>query len=158
MRLARRGGGWLVGGGTVAALLVAWVLAFSVFDVFDTDRTPSRFTDGTGDLDLSVTGRPSPGTLSTAEHVIARLKARDADGLAALALPGDGTKADAERWVKKWGKAAQQPVTLEFLEGGAKQYVVTARFRGVAEELDLILEWDTEVHEDTYGILLLKVD
>ncbi|MFZ4296887.1 hypothetical protein ACOZE3_03040 [Streptomyces cinereoruber] len=138
---------WLVG---------ALVLLLGGCDALSTgDKTPDRVEDGTAELDLTVTGRPTPGSLATTEHVLARLKARDADGLAALAGKGDGTREDAKRWVDRWGDAAQNPVraTSRPPEKGTS---VDLRFTGERSALTVLLGPENEdaPYDDTFTVVL----
>jgi hypothetical protein len=124
-------------------------------DVLSTDKTPQRIKDGTSELDLSVTGRPTPGSLATTEHVLARLKARDVEGLAELAAENGGAKNDAKRWVARWGDAAQRPVTAEFLPG-EKDASVDVRFPGERSTLSLLLmpEDEKAPYDDRFVVVL----
>ncbi|MFI5772735.1 hypothetical protein ACIA74_30325 [Streptomyces sp. NPDC051658] len=129
----------------------AAVLLVGGCDVLNTDKTPERVKDGTAELDLTVTGRPTPGTLATAEHVLARLKARDAEGLAGLAAKDGGSDEDARRWVTRWGGAAQHPVTADFLPG-EKEASVDVRFTG--ERTTLTLRLKDNGYDDRFRVLL----
>ncbi|MDG4863522.1 hypothetical protein P8605_35815 [Streptomyces sp. T-3] len=138
----------LAGAVTVAVLLLGGCGAL------DTDKTPDRIKNGTADLDLSVTGRPTPGTLSTVEQVLARLQARDADGLADLVIrDGDGTKEDAQRLITTWGEAADKPATADF-EAPMKTAGVEVRFKGVPKKLDILLRYDFEDRKEKVGVIL----
>ncbi|MFB8021946.1 hypothetical protein ACFC36_25620 [Streptomyces rubiginosohelvolus] len=132
-------------------LVGAAVLVLGGCDALDTDKTPDRVRNGTSELELTVTGRPSPGSLSTTEQVLARLKARDAEGLADLATEGGGSEGDARAWVTRWGKAAQYPATAHFLLG-EKESTVDIRFTGERATLSLLLEDDG--YDDEYGVVL----
>ncbi|MGR8007492.1 hypothetical protein [Streptomyces hypolithicus] len=124
-------------------------------DALSTDKTPERIKVGTAELDLTVTGRPTPGSLATTEHVLARLKARDADGLAGLTVKDGGTKNDAKRWVARWGDAAQRPATANF-RLGEKEASVDVRFTGEGSTLSLLLMPKNEdtPYDDTFALLL----
>ncbi|MFD3973043.1 hypothetical protein [Streptomyces cyaneofuscatus] len=124
-------------------------------DALDTDKTPERVANGTSELELTVTGRPSPGSLSAAEKVIARLKAEDVDGLADLAAKDEGSEDDARRWVTRWGKAAQHPATAHFLLG-EQESTVDIRFTGERATLSLLLEDDG--YDDAYRVVLDRTD
>lgn len=124
-------------------------------DALNTDKTPDRVRNGTSELDLTVTGRPTPGSLSTAEQVLARLKARDVDGLADLAADDGGSKGDAKRWVTRWSKPAQRPVTAHFLLG-EKESTVDVHFTGERATLSLLLE--DNGYDDKYGVVLSEND
>ncbi|MDN3293397.1 hypothetical protein QWM81_04950 [Streptomyces ficellus] len=92
------------------------MLLLSGCDALSTDKAERRWKDGTANIELSVTGRPTPGSLSITEHVLARLKARDVDGLAEFAAKDGDTRGAAKRWVARWGDAAQRPVTADFAQ------------------------------------------
>ncbi|MEJ8655030.1 hypothetical protein [Streptomyces sp. MS1.AVA.4] len=135
----------------------ALVLLLGGCDVTATDKTPGRIKDGTAELELTVTGRPTPGSLATAEHVLARLKARDADGLAELAGDDGGTKDDAERWIARWGDAAQRPAAADF-HLGEHEASVDVRFTGERTMLSLQLtpKHEDTPYDDTFTLLLRK--
>ncbi|MER7111317.1 hypothetical protein [Streptomyces sp. NPDC000229] len=124
-------------------------------EVLSTDKTPQRIKDGTSQLDLSVLGRPTPGGLATTEHVLARLKARDVEGLAELAGEDGGATDHAKRWVARWGDAAQRPATAEFLRG-EKEASVDVRFRGERSTLSLLLmpEDEKAPYDDRFVVVL----
>ncbi|UUS33378.1 MULTISPECIES: hypothetical protein [Streptomyces] len=82
------------------------------------------------------------------EHVLARLRARDAEGLAELAAEGDGADEDAKRWLARWGDAAQRPATADF-GPGEKDASVEVRFDGDRSTLSLLLM--PEDQDDPYG-------
>ncbi|MEU9982876.1 hypothetical protein [Streptomyces sp. NPDC050856] len=134
------------------------MLLLSGCDALSTDKTPHRWRDGTAHLELSVTGHPTPGSLATTEHVLARLKAQDADGLAELAGEDGGTRKDAERWVARWGDAARRPVTADFASP-EKGTSVDLRFRGERSALTLLLVPRNEdtPYDDQYAPLLGKL-
>ncbi|MES9590308.1 hypothetical protein ABWK57_15840 [Streptomyces sp. NPDC094045] len=134
-----------------AGLAGAAVLLLGGCDAVNTDKTPERVRNGTSELDLTVTGRPTPGTLATAEHVLARLRARDAEGLAELAVKDGGTKEDARRWVTRWGGAAQRPVTADFLLG-EREASVDLRFTG--ERTPLTLRLKDNYYDDEFRVFL----
>ncbi|MCX5340780.1 hypothetical protein [Streptomyces atratus] len=136
-------------------LVGAAVLLLGGCDVLNTDKTPDRVRNGTSELDLTVTGRPTPGSLSITEHVLARLKARDVDGLADLAAKDGGSKDDAKHWVTRWGKAAQRPVTAHFLLG-EHESTVDVRFTGERATLSLLLKDNS--YDDKYGVVLSAID
>ncbi|MFJ3162593.1 hypothetical protein [Streptomyces kanasensis] len=116
----------------------ALVLLLGGCDALSTDKTPERIRNGTSQLDLTVTGRPTPGSLSVTEHVLARLRARDAEGLAELAGEGDRADEDAKRWLARWGDAARRPATADF-GLGEKDASVEVRFAGDRSTLTLLL-------------------
>ncbi|WP_228973178.1 hypothetical protein [Streptomyces sp. DH12] len=130
------------------------VLALGGCGVFVTDKTPERVRNGVNELDLTVTGRPSPGTLSVTERMLARLKARDADGLVGLAEEG-ATKDDAKRWVSRWGDAAQRPAEADF-GMGEKDASVDIRFTGEPSALAVLLvpEDGKDPYDDRYVVVL----
>jgi hypothetical protein len=130
------------------------VLALGGCGVFLPDKTPERVKSGVNELDLTVTGRPSPGTLSITERMLARLKARDAHGLAELAEEG-ATTDDAKRWVSRWGDAAQRPATADFGEG-EKDASVDIRFTGEPSALAVLLvpEDEKNPYDDRYVVVL----
>ncbi|MFT9787015.1 hypothetical protein ACMZ5E_12390 [Streptomyces rhizosphaericola] len=140
----------------VAAALAA-VLALGGCGVFDTDKTPQRAKDGITGLQLSVTGMPTPGSLSAVEHVLARIQSRDADGLAELAEGGDrngGTvKETARSWVKTWGDAAQKPMTADFSEPD-RSVSVEVTFEGGPGTLSMTLRGKGDDNEDAFGVVL----
>ncbi|MFE4330086.1 hypothetical protein ACFRQM_11645 [Streptomyces sp. NPDC056831] len=136
-------------------LMGAAVLVLGGCDALNTDKTPDRVRNGTSELDLTVTGRPTPGSLSVTEQVLVRLKARDAGGLADLAAEDKGSKGDAKRWVTRWGKAAQHPVTAHFLLG-EKESTVDVRFTGERAALSLLLR--DNGYDDEYGVVLSEND
>ncbi|OKK08245.1 hypothetical protein AMK26_04310 [Streptomyces sp. CB03234] len=137
---------WLVG---------ALVLLLGGCDALSTDRTPERVKDGTAGLELTVEGRPTPGSLATTEHVLARLKARDAEGLSELAREDSGTGSEAERWVTRWGDAAQRPATADF-SAGEKEAFVEVRFAGERSTLSLLLmpEDEKSPYDDRFVVVL----
>ncbi|WP_055473442.1 hypothetical protein [Streptomyces pathocidini] len=122
-------------------------------DALNTDKTPARVKDGTADLDLTVTGRPTPGTLTTTERVLARLKARDTDDLAELATTDGGTEDEAKRWVARWGKAAQHPATADFAPP-ERSATVDVRFSGEHTTLTLVLKQKGDENEEKYAVAL----
>lgn len=136
---------------TAAAL----VLLLGGCDSFSTDETPERIKNGTSQLDLTVTGRPTPGSLSLTEHVLARLRARDAAGLAEFARKDGETENDAKRWVARWGDAAQRPATADF-SLGEKDASVDVRFTGEPSTLSLLLmpEDEGNAYDDRYVVVL----
>ncbi|WP_336323752.1 hypothetical protein [Streptomyces lavendofoliae] len=140
---------------TAASLAGALVLLLGGCDALATDKTPERVRDGTAGLDLTVTGRPTPGTLAVTEHVLARLKARDADGLADRAGRDGGTRSDAERWVARWGAAAQRPAVADFGQG-EKTASVEVRFAGEPSALILLLTPGdrSDPYGDRFGVAL----
>ncbi len=133
----------------------ALVLLLGGCDAFSTDKTPERTKNGINELELTVTGRPTPGSLATAEHVLARLKARDADGLVEFAREEGETKNDAKRWVARWGDAAQRPATADFTLG-EKDASVDVRFAGERSTLSLLLmpEDESKPYDDRYVVVL----
>ncbi|GGP99516.1 hypothetical protein GCM10010249_17120 [Streptomyces roseolilacinus] len=137
--------------GAVGAL----VLLLGGCDALSTDRTPERVRNGTSALDLTVTGRPTPGSLALTEHVLARLRARDAEGLAELAEEGGGTAQDAKRWVARWGGPAQHPATADFGRG-EKDASVEIRFAGERAALSFLLVPEDEgaPYDDRYVAVL----
>ncbi|MFF8288558.1 hypothetical protein ACF068_04890 [Streptomyces sp. NPDC016309] len=156
-RGTRPGAGTGRAGGTWAAALglVLLVPLLGGCDALVTDKTPGRVKDGTAALDLTVTGRPTPGSLATTEHVLARLKDGDAAGLAELAGDGGGTEDDAERWVARWHDAARRPGTAAFSPGGKEAYV-EVRFPGERAPLELRLlpEDEGAPYDDRYVVVL----
>lgn len=124
-------------------------------DATSTDKTPERTKNGVNELELTVTGRPTPGSLATAEHVLARLKARDADGLVDLAKEEGVPENDAKRWVADWGDAAQRPATAEF-SLGEKDASVDVRFAGESSTLSLLLmpKDESKPYDDSYVVVL----
>ncbi|MET9917506.1 hypothetical protein ABZZ04_10525 [Streptomyces sp. NPDC006435] len=134
-----------------SGLVGAAVLVLGGCDALNTDKTPARVRSGVSELDLEVTGRPTPGSLSVTERVLARLGARDVDGLADLAVEGEGSGDDAERWVARWGEAARRPATARFLLG-EKESTVDIRFTGERGTLSLLLKDDG--YDDEYGVVL----
>ncbi|CAL9560392.1 hypothetical protein SUDANB37_04641 [Streptomyces sp. enrichment culture] len=124
------------------------VLLLGGCDALVTDRTPERVRNGTSALDLTVSGRPTPGGLAVTERVLARLKARDADGLAGLAKESDSRESDAKRWVARWGDAAQRPATAH-IGTGEKDASADIRFAGERATLSLLLLPEDE--DDPYG-------
>ncbi|MEV3990854.1 hypothetical protein AB0J57_18280 [Streptomyces sp. NPDC049837] len=136
----------------------ALVLLLGGCDAFSTDKTPERTKDGTAELELTVKGRPTPGSLATTEHVLARLKARDADGLSELAQEDSGTKDEARRWVARWGDAAQRPATADF-HLGEKEASVDVRFAGERSTLSLpLMPKDEETPYDDRFVVVLHRD
>ncbi|MDN3297336.1 hypothetical protein QWM81_25490 [Streptomyces ficellus] len=136
----------------------ALVLLLGGCDALSTDKTPDRVKDGTAELDLTVTGRPTPGSLATAEHVLARLKARDANGLAEVAGEDSGTEEEAKRWVARWGDAAQRPATADFALG-EQEASVDVRFAGERSTLSLLLlPKDEETPYDDRFVVVLRKD
>ncbi|MEV5445432.1 hypothetical protein AB0N23_23265 [Streptomyces sp. NPDC052644] len=127
----------------------ALVLLLGGCDVFVTDHTPERVRNGTNELDLTVTGRPTPGSLAVTEHVLARLKARDAAGLAGFAKDGADREDDARRWVARWGDAAQRPATAHLATGEKGDAFAEVRFTGARGTLSLMLLPEDE--DDPYG-------
>ncbi|MFF8958816.1 hypothetical protein [Streptomyces sp. NPDC014894] len=112
-RPVERIGGWVAG-----FALLAGIVVVGQSDFMDTDKTPERVENGVGELRLSVTGRPTPGSLAAAEQVLAKISAGDADGLVDLAEgdPGEAEEAVARAWVKDWRDATTGPMTAEFSE------------------------------------------
>jgi hypothetical protein len=141
--------------GTSVWLAGALVLLLGGCDALSTDKTPDRIKDGTAELELTVTGRPSPGTLTTTEHVLARLKAYDADGLAELAAEGGEREKDAKRWVARWGDAAQRPATVDF-RLGEKEASADVRFTGERSTLSLLLmpKDESKPYDDRFVVVL----
>ncbi|MEU7283457.1 hypothetical protein AB0A69_32470 [Streptomyces sp. NPDC045431] len=133
----------------------ALVLVLGGCDAVSTDKTPERVRNGISELDLTVTGRPTPGSLALTEHVLARLMARDADGLAGLALEDGDAQDDAERWVARWGDAAQRPATADF-SVGEKDATVDIHFTGEASALSLLLipNDEDDAYADSYVVAL----
>ncbi|MFB6816439.1 hypothetical protein ACFCV8_18055 [Streptomyces sp. NPDC056347] len=127
------------------------VLALGGCDALNTDKTPERVRNGTNELDLRVTGRPTPGSLSVAEQVLARLKARDAAGLAELAASDGDPEADAKRWVTRWGGPAQHPATADFFQG-ERESTADIRFTGERATLTLLLK--DHDYDDAYEVVL----
>ncbi|QEU92306.1 hypothetical protein CP970_16590 [Streptomyces kanamyceticus] len=119
------------------ALVAAVLLLFTAcqFALGEEDKTPQYVKDGTADLELSVTGRPTPETLSVIEKALVRLKERDVEGLAGLARDDDGAKDTARAWVKKWGDAAQKPVVVDFTDDTISTWITELRFKGEREPL-----------------------
>ncbi|MEV5978182.1 hypothetical protein [Streptomyces sp. NPDC052114] len=115
-----------------AGLFVACQVAFG-----EEDKAPRYVKDGTVDLELTVTGRPIPETLAVAEQVVARLKERDAEGLAELARESGGAASTARDWVKEWGDAAQKPVVVDFGSDPIDTWFVEFRFKGEAKPLSM---------------------
>ncbi|MEU2182948.1 hypothetical protein [Streptomyces thermolilacinus] len=122
---------------------------------FADDKTPERVTHGTNELDLTVTGRPTPGSLALTEHVLARLKARDAEGLAGYADADDTARDDAGRWVARWGDAARRPAQAHF-GLGEKDASVEIRFTGERAVMSLLLvpEHEDAPYDDAYVVVL----
>ncbi|MER7517134.1 hypothetical protein [Streptomyces sp. NPDC126499] len=135
----------------------ALVLLLGGCDALSTDKTPERTKNGVNELELTVTGRPTPGSLSTTEHVLARLKARDAEGLAGFAREDGETKNDAKRWVARWGDAAQRPATAAF-SLGEKDASVDVRFAGERATLSLLLmpRDESDAYADEYVVVLAE--
>ncbi|MFF8612189.1 hypothetical protein [Streptomyces sp. NPDC015350] len=138
-----------------SGLVGAAVLVLGGCDALNTDKTPDRVRSGVSELDLEVTGRPTPGSLSVTERVLARLGAGDVDGLADLAAEGEGARDDAERWVTRWGEAARRPATAGFFLG-EKESTVDIRFTGERGTLSLLLKDDG--YDDEYGVVLGEDD
>ncbi|MEO3974811.1 hypothetical protein [Streptomyces sp. CAU 1734] len=134
---------------------LAAVLFLGACDALDTDKTPQRARDGISSLQLSVTGSPTPGSLSAAEHVLARLQAKDAKGLAKLSLDDGGAEKAARAWVKEWGDLAQQPMTADFSEP-VKSVWVEVTFKGERRKLSFTLEGKSDSYDDRFGVLLKK--
>ncbi|MFC7968036.1 hypothetical protein [Streptomyces cinereoruber] len=120
-----------------------------------TDETPDRVRTGVDELDLTVTGRPTPGSLTTTERVLARLRAHDAAGLAGLAGKTGGPKTAAERWVARWSAAARHPATADFAQG-EKEATVDIHFPGEPAPLSLLLlpEDENDPYADRYVVVL----
>ncbi|WP_139216323.1 MULTISPECIES: hypothetical protein [unclassified Streptomyces] len=137
-------------------LSAAAVLLVGGCDFFSTDKTPERQKNGTDPLELTVSGRPTPGSLAVTEHVLARLRARDAEGLADFAAEEGDPRADARRLVEQWGAAAQRPATAEFHPGEKYDPSVTVKFAGAGPELSLLLvpEDEDDPGADVYVVLL----
>ncbi|MFD7069529.1 hypothetical protein ACFV97_20140 [Streptomyces sp. NPDC059913] len=133
------------------ALTGAAILALGGCDALNTDKTPERVRNGTNELDLKVTGRPTPGSLSVTEQVLARLKARDADGLAALATSDGNPESDAQRWTARWSGPAQHPATADFFQG-ERESTVDIRFTDEGSTLSLVLR--DHDYDDAYDVVL----
>lgn len=142
-----RGRAWR--SGRAAGAAVALVVLLGGCDAFVTDHTPERVRNGTNELELTVTGRPTPGSLAVTEHVLARLKARDAAGLAGFARESDSREDDARRWVDRWGAAAQRPATARLGTGEKGDVFAEIRFAGARGTLSLLLVPEDE--DDPYG-------
>ncbi|MGX2996130.1 hypothetical protein JNUCC64_17910 [Streptomyces sp. JNUCC 64] len=121
------------------------------------DHTPQRHKDGVSDLQLDVTGQPTPGSLSAVEHVLARLKERDADGLAELSTDGD--EKAAREWVRAWGGAAGLPMTADFVQGEPSAWVEVA-FEGRESKLSFSLDpaSEDEPYADRFEVRLTDDD
>ncbi|MDK0517717.1 hypothetical protein [Streptomyces sp. ML-6] len=132
-------------------LMGAAALLLGGCNALNTDKTPARVKSGVSELDLEVTGRPTPGSLSVTERVLARLGAGDVDGLAGLAVEGEGSGDDAKRWVARWGEAARRPATARFFPG-EKESTVDIRFAGERGTLSLRLK--DKGYDDEYGVVL----
>ncbi|OEJ93954.1 hypothetical protein J116_005160 [Streptomyces thermolilacinus SPC6] len=119
------------------------------------DKTPERVSNGTNALDVTVPGRPTPGSLALTEHVIARLKARDAEGLARYADADDTARDNAARWMARWGDAARRPATAHF-GLGEKDASVDIRFTGERSPMSLLLvpEHEDAPYDDAYVVVL----
>ncbi|MFE0172694.1 hypothetical protein ACFWZ2_10285 [Streptomyces sp. NPDC059002] len=117
----------------MAGALLLFVGCQFVFD--DQDKTPQRIKDGTADLELTVTGRPTPETLAVIEKALVRLKDRDADGLADLAEDDEGAAKTAGGWVEKWGDAAQKPVVVDFDDDSIGTWITELKFEGERKPL-----------------------
>ncbi|MET7362166.1 hypothetical protein ABZS76_27555 [Streptomyces sp. NPDC005562] len=122
-----------------------------------TDHTPPHVKDGRADLDLSVTGQPSSEALALVEKALVRIQRQDEEGLPKLSYDGEDAEKAAEKWVAKWGDAAQRPMTADFAVDPKKYVTVTIRFRGVRGVLPLTLEADTD-DDWAYGIVTGKED
>ncbi|MFF8691396.1 hypothetical protein ACF08W_04240 [Streptomyces sp. NPDC015144] len=133
------------------ALTGAAILTLGGCDALNTDKTPERVRNGTNELDLEVTGRPTPGSLSVTEQVLARLKARDADGLAALAASVGDPESDAKRWTARWSGPAQHPATADFFQG-ERESTVDIRFTDERSTLSLVLR--DHDYDDAYDVVL----
>ncbi|MFF8828669.1 hypothetical protein [Streptomyces sp. NPDC015131] len=132
------------------------MLLLSGCDALSTDKTPDRIEDGTAELDLTVMGRPTPGSLATIEHVLARLKDRDANGLAEVADEDSGTKEQAKRWVARWSDAAQRPALASFTLG-EHEATVDVRFNGERSPMSLLLTpADAETPYDDDFVVVLR--
>ncbi|MET7367314.1 hypothetical protein ABZS61_15960 [Streptomyces sp. NPDC005566] len=68
---------------------------------------------------------------------------------------GGGSKDDAKRWVTRWSKAAQHPVTAHSLLG-EKESIVDVRFTGERATMSLLLE--DNGYDDGYGVVLGEND
>ncbi|MFF2021756.1 hypothetical protein ACFVW2_08095 [Streptomyces sp. NPDC058171] len=134
--------------GVITLLLLVWA-----FLPFDTDKTPQRHRTGVADLDLSVMGRPSPGSLSAVERVLARLQDQDADGLRELALDGDEAEDIARTWVSEWGGRTQRPMTADFGYPD-KDVTVEVAFEGEQGQLRIPLAQKDDGCEDCFGLML----
>ncbi|MGA4800364.1 hypothetical protein [Streptomyces lavendulocolor] len=140
---------------------VAWsagalVLLLGGCDTLATDETPERVKDGRAELGLAVTGHPTPGSLAATEHVLARLRARDAEGLARRAEQGGRTQRAAEEWVERWGDAAQHTATADFGPDGKAAASVAVRFSGAPAPMTLLLapEDEDDPYNDRFVVVL----
>jgi hypothetical protein len=139
--------------GVVASVITLLLLVWA-FLPYDTDKTPQRHRTGVADLDLSVTGRPSPRTLSAVERVLARLQEQDADGLKELALDGDEAEDIARTWVSEWGGRAQDPMTADFGPLDKEEVTVQVAFEGEQRRLRILLAPKDDGCEDCFGLML----
>ncbi|MGI5359659.1 hypothetical protein ACQI4E_30775 [Streptomyces sp. CA-252508] len=101
-------------------------------------------------------GTPTPGSLAATEHVLARLRARDAEGLARRAEQGGRTQRAAEEWVERWGDTAQHTATADFGPDGKAAASVAVRFSGAPAPMTLLLapEEEDDPYNDRFVVVL----